>query len=454
MNRMRLTLLFLGDIAALYLGLFLTLVIRYGGGFYGEFADHHFVPFTVIFVFWLIIFYIAGLYELPRLRNTIDFSKTLFSAIAINTALSVAFFYAIPSAGITPKTNLLLFVAIFSILSFLWRRFFNTITAPHVPKRKLLIAGASHAADAIRDAVAHDPHLGYEIAFDIPEGSSPSGAKKLVAGANNAPVDEVIVPWSLKHDEALGHFLYKLLARNVTVRDVPTFYEYIFRKIPVEGVEEAWMLEHIAVHPRFYDNLKRAAEFLLALIIGVVLLPIEILIAILIKLTSRGPVIIRQARTGKLGAVFTLYKFRSMLALSPDGQAETAGAQWSAPEDNRITPFGKIIRYTHLDELPQLINIIKGNLSFVGPRPERPEFVEILKKKIPYYELRHLVNPGVTGWAQVNYHYTASIEEAREKLEYDLYYIKNRSIILDVGIVLKTAKALLINESWVAQQLS
>ncbi|MFA4827508.1 MAG: sugar transferase, partial [Candidatus Shapirobacteria bacterium] len=179
---------------------------------------------------------------------------------------------------------------------------------------------------------------------------------------------------------------------------------------------------------------------ILSLVLFSVILPISLIIFLLIKLTSKGPAIYKQIRTGKKENEFILYKFRTMYL-----DAEKHGPQWSRENDARITPVGKILRYTHLDELPQLINIIKGDISFVGPRPERPEFVAILKEKIPYYEIRHLVEPGVTGWAQINYRYGSSIEDAYEKLQYDIYYLKNRSFVLDFLIVLKTIKSVFSN---------
>lgn len=179
----------------------------------------------------------------------------------------------------------------------------------------------------------------------------------------------------------------------------------------------------------------------MALIIGVLTLPITLTIALIIKLTSRGPIIFKQVRIGEFGREFTLYKFRSMIANAPDGSAEAGtGAIWKTKNDPRFTRIGRIIERTHLDELPQLINILKGDASFVGPRPERPQFVHKLKEVIPYYELRHLVRPGIAGWAQLQYKYGASVEDAYQKLQYDLYYLKNRSFLLDISIILKTAK--------------
>jgi len=166
------------------------------------------------------------------------------------------------------------------------------------------------------------------------------------------------------------------------------------------------------------------------------LLPLILLIALAIKASSPGPVLYRQKRVGRNDVVFTCYKFRSM---RPDAEADT-GPAWTEDDDPRITPVGRILRKIRLDEIPQLWNVLKGDMALVGPRPERPEFVEWLKQEIPYYNLRHVIRPGITGWAQVNYKYGSSVEDAREKLKYDLFYIKNMSFGLDLVTLLKTTK--------------
>ena len=175
----------------------------------------------------------------------------------------------------------------------------------------------------------------------------------------------------------------------------------------------------------------------LMLIVGVLLLPLALLIVILVKITSPGDALYKQKRMGKNGKSFVLYKFRTM-------KAENQGPLWTAPGDKRITPLGKFLRSTHLDEMPQLWNIFRGDISFIGPRAERVELAE-LYSELPHYEMRHIIKPGFTGWAQLNYRASASVEEANEKLKYDIYYIKNRSLLLDILIILKTAKLLFSN---------
>jgi lipopolysaccharide/colanic/teichoic acid biosynthesis glycosyltransferase len=235
--------------------------------------------------------------------------------------------------------------------------------------------------------------------------------------------------------------LYELFGSGILVIDLVAFYEAILRKIPLRAVEEAWLIENIAAEVRFYDQLKRAWEFVAALlIIGIVLLPLELVIALLVGLTSRGPVIYKQIRVGEKEQPFTLYKFRTMRV-----DAEKEGAVWSTVRDPRATSIGRFLRFSHLDELPQLWNIVKGELSFVGPRPERPEFVQKLESQIPYYEVRLLIKPGVTGWAQIHWRKDATIDDVMQKLEYDIYYLKNRSIVLDWAIILKTLKSLFVN---------
>jgi lipopolysaccharide/colanic/teichoic acid biosynthesis glycosyltransferase len=188
-----------------------------------------------------------------------------------------------------------------------------------------------------------------------------------------------------------------------------------------------------------YAELQDLMTYAGAVILQVLFLPLEILVALLIKLTSPGPIIYTQVRTGRDGKPFTLYKFRTMRI-----DAEQAGPQWSTRGDTRVTWIGRILRYTHVDEFPQLWNVLKGEIAFVGPRPERPEFEETLTQEIPHYRVRHLVKPGITGWAQVSYRYGSSVEDAYEKLQFDLHYLRNASIIMDAFVLLKTLKTFIL----------
>jgi len=440
-NKIKIFLLFLGDVLALYLALFIVLALRYGGNFYSQLVDRHFLPFTIVFALWITTFYIAGLYDLRRLRNNIEFLKTLSLTVFINALLTILFFYALtPVFGITPKTNLFIFVGAFAVIEVLWRRWFNNMASSGEAPNKILLIGNTGSAEEIVKTVCDNPQLGYEIKVWLknePTESPPQALHELV---RNNKINLIVIPRHLKRDGKMASALYKLLNYGVTVYDLTNFYELVMGKVPIADLEEAWFLENSVEQQKFYDPLKRAWEFLAALILGIILLPLEILIALLIRLTSRGPATYKQMRVGQGGREFTLYKFRTMKV-----DAEKDGAKWADPADKRSTGFGRFLRHTHLDELPQLFNVIKGELSFVGPRPERPEFVKVLKEKVPYYEIRLLVKPGVTGWAQINFHKDTTTEDVAQKLQYDIYYLKNRSIILDMAIILRTLKSFFIN---------
>jgi exopolysaccharide biosynthesis polyprenyl glycosylphosphotransferase len=445
-NRLKAFFFFFADVAALYVALFATLFIRYRSDFYGQFEAQA-GPFTIVFVLWIVIFYVAGLYDLRRLRNNIDFVKTLFLCLAINAAVAVILFYLIPAFGIAPKTNLLLFIVVFAIIEIFWRRFLNRAMTFGGAPNKILIVDGDPIGEEIKRTLAENPQLGYEVKIEIAEADAYAHPKHIAEVALGEQVNLIVIPRRLKRESSLAAVLYDCFSKGILVSDLVNFYEVIMRKVPLDDLEEAWFLENIENVGQFYDPLKRAIELVGAIILLIALLPFEILIAIIIKLTSRGPVFIRQERVGKLGRTFMLYKFRSMVALAPDGQAETNGAQWSAGsgKDPRITAFGGVLRASHLDELPQLVNIIRGDTSFVGPRPERPEIVEKLKKEIPYYEVRLLAVPGVTGWAQINHRADRDLDDVKQKLQYDVYYLKNRSLVLDAAIILKTLKSLFVN---------
>lgn len=229
-----------------------------------------------------------------------------------------------------------------------------------------------------------------------------------------------------------------ILARlnGTPIFSLSDFFESFLFLVPVNEINNDWFIRaegFTMLHSSVNVRLKRALDIIAALLLLVVTLPICILTAVIIKCVSRGPILFSQTRVGLKGEPFTLYKFRTMVLGS-----ESDGAQWAQSNDERIILFGRFLRATRIDELPQCWNILKGEMSIIGPRPERPEFTERLGEEIPYYDLRHIVKPGLTGWAQVSYPYGASVEDALRKLQYDLYYIKNYSLILDLNILLRT----------------
>lgn len=261
---------------------------------------------------------------------------------------------------------------------------------------------------------------------------------------DNKNISGIIITLSPSHSDELIQKLMHKRSSGIRVYDLADFYEHTWLKVPVLHLRNGWF-----VFAHGFDliqnplgmRMKRVIDAILSVALFVLFMPIMLIVAIIIKLDSQGPSIYKQERVGEGGENFTVYKFRSMYI-----DAEQQGALWASHNDPRITRVGRFIRMTRIDEWPQLLNVIKGDMSFVGPRPERPEFSEMLEREIPYYDLRYLVKPGITGWAQVMYPYGSSIEDAREKLQYDLYYIKNYSLLLDIAIFFKTLRVILLGK--------
>ena len=433
--------LLLGDILILYTSLYLTLLIRYQA-VEPKRWQQHLTPFTIIYLLWLIIFYIAGLYDLNLARNNVKFFTLLFKTLLICGFLATAFFYFIPYFGITPKTNLFINLLLFAIFFIFWRQLFNSFIKSRALLNAVLIIGQGKEAEQIAEKINHNPQLGYKITEIVSSKilQNISSFKELLKKNNINTI--VIGNPSYHQDEALVQALYQCLPLKINFIDLTTFYEEITNKIPIPLIKEIWFLENLMESKKnVYQGIKRFLDFLLACLLGIISLAITPFIALAIKINSKGPVLFKQIRIGKSGKPFLALKFRSMFI-----SAEKFGPQWAKPQDPRITKVGRFLRKTRLDELPQLWNVLKGEMGFIGPRPERPEFVQQLEQKIPYYQIMHLIKPGLSGWAQINFPYGASVEDALEKLQYELYYLKNRSLILDLGIALRTIKIILQRE--------
>jgi len=421
--RLKQIILVIGDIAILYGALALALIIRYRAPLTSGAFINHLQPFSILFALWIIIFYINGLYEIHKLKNTPAFIKNLGAAVTVGTLIAIIFFYLITDYGIAPKTNLFIFLVVSFVCIYIWRSFYNNFVGRHLPMTAVTLLGANPFTAELTQTIRHNPQLGYRMVNAIES------------------ADLIVVPAHFKHDPRVTRTLYHYATAGVEVMDTIAFYELLMQKLPVHELEDTWFLRHLVNRHTIYDFFRLPTEIFCAAFLLVVSLPLTAVIAVLVKLTSRGPIIFKQVRVGEFGKQFTLYKFRSMIANAPDGSAEAvSGPQWKTADDPRFTALGRIIERTHLDELPQLVNIVKGEVSFVGPRPERPAFVTQLKEKMPFYELRHLVKPGIAGWAQLHYSYGSSVNDAYEKLQYDLYYLKNRSFWLDLGIIIKTIK--------------
>lgn len=439
----RAPLLILGDLIIFYGSLLLTLLIRYQE-LNPETLSLHLPPFTICAVAWIFVFFVGGLYEIKALRTNDHFYNRFFTLIGIAGIISIVLFYFVPLFGITPKRNLLIFVGLFTVLDYFWRIIFNGIVSISAPKTRVLLIGSNHSIEELAAHIKENPHFGYEISFWMHDGLQNKTAEDLkdLLAANR--INLIVVPAHIKKDGRSAKIIYRNLPANVEVVDLANLYEIVFQKVSVAELEESWFLENLPARHRKEQPISRTLESVLALILFIIASPIFLLITLLVPLTSRGPAFYVQTRIGKNGTIFKLYKFRSMSNdknKNPD--ADSSSPIWPSANDERITRLGKLLRPTHLDELPQLINIIRGDMSFIGPRPGRPELDKLLEDKIPYYSLRYLVRPGLSGWAQINYGYGASIEDEYQKLHYDLYYLKNRSFWLNSLIFLKTVKKVL-----------
>lgn len=425
-----------GDLICLYFSLYLAIYLRNSFSVSPESWINHLQAFSLIFMFWLVVFYINDFYDLKTSYNNLSLTGTLTRSLIINVIIAVMVFYFLTPVfpSIKPQRVLILDLIISGVTLFAWRKiFYNFIKSPQIANRVLLI-GQGPLVNELAKEISRRPQLGYQVSVieAVPE--------NLKNHCIDNQIDILVSSRSLSANEATASQIFDCLSLGVDVYNINGFYELITQKIPVEHIEVSWFLENLTENSKkSFDIIKRVMDMVVALIGLVIAAFIAPLVAMIIKLESRGPIIFKQIRVGKNGKNFLAMKFRSMVA-----DAEKNGAQWATQNDPRVTRFGKIMRKTRLDEIPQLINILRGEMSLIGPRPERPEFVDLLTKEIPFYKERLLIKPGLTGWAQLlGPAYGGSKEESLEKLKYDLYYIKNRSLLLDLSITLKTLKILL-----------
>lgn len=429
-------LLFLGDIVCLYLALYLTLWARYGANFDAISWQTHIQAMTFIFAAWLLVFYISDFYDLKISYNNSTLFSILLKTALINGVIAVLLFYFLAPLfpAIKPQRVLIIDLVFTFVLLFAWRKlFYGLIKSPQIANH-VLIVGQNNLAQELVKEISRRPQLGYsaKLLEQLPD--------DLKQYCINNNIDILVTDSSLRTDAATAKKIFDCLSLGIDVHQLADFYETIAQKVPVEYIELGWFLENLTENSKkSYEILKRLLDIILA-ILGLILTAVFVpLIALIIKLESPGPIIFRQIRVGKNGKEFLAMKFRSMVK-----DAEKDGAQWATKNDPRVTRFGRLMRKTRLDEIPQLLNILRGEMSLIGPRPERPEFIQSLSQQIPFYSERLLVKPGLAGWAQLmGPAYGGSHEETREKLKYDLYYVKNRSLILDLSIILKTIRVVL-----------
>ncbi|MCR4334544.1 MAG: exopolysaccharide biosynthesis polyprenyl glycosylphosphotransferase [Patescibacteria group bacterium] len=433
--------LFLGDILFFSISLWFMLFFRYAEVPSIDKIQQHIVPFSFLFIIWSLVFFIAGLYEKRAILLKNRLPVTLFNAQVANSMIAVLFFYLIPYFVITPKTGLFLYLVISFILVLCWRIYIYPLFGSHKKEQAILI-GSGEVMEELKNEVntnsRYDLHFISSINLD--DLSSFDFKEDILNRIYSDDVQVIVVDLgSDKIDSILAH-LYNLIFSKVKFVDMYKIYEDIFDRVPLSLLKYSWFLENISLSPNVvYDILKRITDVILSFILGLISLTIYPFVYIVIKLDDGGSLFSYQVRVGQNNRNISIIKFRTMTIANDEGK-------WGQKE-NKITRIGKFLRKTRIDELPQLWNVLKGDISLIGPRPEFPEPVKRYTDEIPYYNIRHIIKPGLSGWAQLYHerhpHHNVDTKETKNKLSYDLYYIKNRSFILDIIIALKTIKALL-----------
>lgn len=429
----------LGDIFVLHSALALTLFIRYrlieGIPGISPYWQMHWFYFGGVFLIFLFVFYINDLYSLRKMASIRSFIKQTISSVIIASFLSIIYFYAYPRIDIAPKTNLAIFAVLSIFLFLVWRRLAYWLINSQNWQNKLAIIGYDEKIEELIHELQNKPGLGYKSVIVFKESLEFSELETKIKTDN---IKLILINNNHNLKLELQETLFKLLKHKVSFISYEDFYEQMNAKVPVESINANWFLENLKEgEKKYFDTLKNIFDKIFATLLLIITLPFWPIIALIIKLDSRGKVLFIQNRLGKNGEIFKLYKFRSMKEKNNDGSM-------TKEEDRRITKVGSFIRKTRIDEIPQLINILKGQMSFIGPRPERPELIQELTQLVPFYNTRLLIKPGLSGWDQVSGEYhSPSPEDTLKKLQNDLYYIKNRSLYLDISIVLKTLNTVL-----------
>lgn len=433
-NKKESLILFGGDIVFFLLALWITLFVRHFEVPSSTLLYNHLVPFSFLFVVWVLVFFIAGLYN----KHTVIFKGKLPSIILnaqiINIVLAATFFFLVPIFGIAPKTNLFIYLIISSGLIVLWR----LVLAPRVSVRKrarALIVGSGDEMNDLEYEVNNNIRYGLKFVdtIEINSENATDLASRIKESVRKNKISVIVLDAKDEHIIPVLPTLYTLIFQNVIFVEMSRVYEDIFDRIPVTFVKESWLIDNVSFTRKLiYDALKRFFDIVLSLIGGIISLVVYPIVYILIKIEDQGSVFYFSKRIGKNGKHINLYKFRSM----------------SENEKEHVTRVGGFLRKTRIDELPQLWSVLVGDLSLVGPRPEIPELASLYEDQIPYYNIRHLIKPGLSGWAQINddnapKRAQLEVEKTKIKLSYDLYYVKNRSPLVDFQIVLRTIKTLL-----------
>lgn len=393
--------------------------------------------------------YFLDLYTNLRVTSNILLVQQLCLVVGVVFLGQALVNYVDPTLSL-PQTVVIAGSALVLTVLPLWRILYSSVVLRGVGAQRILFAGNSPVVSEIANRLVERPELGFaaigyladqenSVVPPVPRLGAMQDLREVV---EQTKPDRIVVGLSERRRRLPVYDLLDLRLSGIAIEEVASTYEMAFGRVCTSELRPSQLIFSAELGPRRHSvRLQRLYSFLVALIGVVVTAPLMIGVAILVKLTSPGPILYRQTRVGHRDVLFTVYKFRSMRA---DAEAKT-GAVWAKTDDPRITTFGKWMRKLRLDELPQFFNVLRGDMSIVGPRPERPEFVKTLNEQIPFYRQRHCVKPGITGWAQINHKYGDTLEDTIVKLEYDLYYIKNLAPSLDAYIIFHTLKVMLLS---------
>lgn len=442
---------FLGETGLIFLGIWGAVYLIYQGHIPEEpLRASIWIRIFIITIIIQISLYYHDLYSFATQYKTLDLSMRILQSIGIACLFLAALYYLFPYIILEQG---IFFIGLFFLLVFLvsWRIIYQYLCQKSLFSEDIILIGDGNLANLINQEIVNNLDSGYKIAAVFSNPGNIVLPDKIKADyynnydqiyqiASQKGIKKIVVSLEERRGKSPVQPLLACKMMGIKIFDGLTFYESLSGKIIATKTPPSWLIFSEGFNRQKISLAsKRIIDILLAAIGLIVTAPFMLIIAIAIKLPSSGPVFFKQIRVGQRERLFKVVKFRTM---REDAEANS-GAVWAQEDDPRITKVGHVLRKLRLDELPQFFNVLKGEMSFVGPRPERPEFVEQLKKALPYYGERHTVKPGITGWAQINYGYGASQEDALRKLEYDLFYIKHLSLVFDLFIVLKTVKTVL-----------
>lgn len=404
------------------------------------------IPFSIIFILNIIIFYIYGLYEKMTVKIYRELNKRILYSQILSSILGSLIFYTLPYFSIAPKTILIIYILISSILIFIWR-YYARIFIKSNDKNKILIVAEGKELFELLEEIKENKILNIkEFEYiDLANFNSKNIFSEIKKRIEEKKLNMIVINMHHYYIKNSIPLLYELYLQNINIINFANFYEEIFERIPLDNIDAGWFFENLYKKDRkFYTKIKRIKDLLISIPAFIISLPFYPIIYLILKYQDNGDLFFIAERIGKDNKPFKLYKFRTMT------QIKNEDINFSDKNEGmRITKFGKILRKSRIDELPQLWNIIIGDLSLIGPRPELPELVKEYKNQIAFYDIRHSVTPGLSGFAQIFQDqdkvpkYGIDTEATKIKLSYDIYYLKHRSLLFDLSLILKTIKILL-----------